>query len=88
MPIQKPFTKHCLHRKARNARLWVSKARAYLSSSWPESCQLLLLLQVLIGRNNVQNDELSHQVASDGDLWFHAKGLPGSHTILRIPSGQ
>jgi predicted ribosome quality control (RQC) complex YloA/Tae2 family protein len=45
-------------------------------------------LQVLVGRNNLQNDELTHKVANDTDLWFHARGRPGSHTVLRIPSGR
>ena len=38
--------------------------------------------RVLIGRNNLQNDHLTFRVASRGDLWFHAKGVPGSHVIL------
>ena len=38
---------------------------------------------VLCGRNNLQNDELTFRVAEPGDVWFHAKGVPGSHVILR-----
>ncbi len=38
--------------------------------------------RVLVGRNNTQNDHLTHHLASKGDLWFHAKGVPGSHVIL------
>jgi predicted ribosome quality control (RQC) complex YloA/Tae2 family protein len=38
---------------------------------------------VLVGRNNQENDLLTHKVASSGDLWFHAQGVPGSHVILR-----
>ena len=45
-------------------------------------------MQVLIGRNNRENDMLSHKVAAKTDLWFHARGFPGSHTILRIPAGR
>lgn len=37
---------------------------------------------LLCGRNNLQNDRLTFKVASKGDLWFHAKGVPGSHVIL------
>ena len=47
-----------------------------------------MALQVLIGRNNRENDRLSHKVAAKTDLWFHARGFPGSHTVLRIPSGR
>ncbi|GLC41662.1 hypothetical protein PLESTB_000691300 [Pleodorina starrii] len=42
---------------------------------------------VLVGRNNKQNDVLSTQVAADDDLWFHVRGMPGSHTLLRVPRG-
>lgn len=37
---------------------------------------------VLCGRNNMQNDRLTFKVADKDDLWFHAKGAPGSHVIL------
>lgn len=38
--------------------------------------------RILIGRNNLQNDHLTLRVAEKGDLWFHAKGVPGSHVLL------
>ena len=38
--------------------------------------------RVLVGRNNMQNDQLTFHTASKGDLWFHVKGMPGSHVIL------
>ncbi|EFJ52975.1 hypothetical protein VOLCADRAFT_78603 [Volvox carteri f. nagariensis] len=43
---------------------------------------------VLVGRNNKQNDVLSTEVAADDDLWFHVRGMPGSHTLLRVPRGS
>jgi predicted ribosome quality control (RQC) complex YloA/Tae2 family protein len=36
-----------------------------------------------VGRNNRENDELTHRVARPEDLWFHAQGVPGSHVVLR-----
>lgn len=36
-----------------------------------------------VGKNNLQNDELTFQFATGGDWWFHAKGVPGSHVILK-----
>lgn len=39
---------------------------------------------VLIGKNAESNDYLSFQVATADDLWFHVKGLPGSHVVLKI----
>lgn len=38
---------------------------------------------IYVGKNNYQNDELTFQFASGNDWWFHAKGIPGSHVILR-----
>lgn len=38
--------------------------------------------QVFAGRNNRQNDALTFRAAGPEDLWFHAKGMPGSHVIL------
>lgn len=42
---------------------------------------------IYVGKNNYQNDELTFHFANGGDWWFHAKGIPGSHVILRVPSG-
>ena len=39
--------------------------------------------EILIGRNNRQNDELTLKTAYSTDLWFHTKEIPGSHTIIR-----
>ncbi len=36
-----------------------------------------------VGKNNYQNDELTFKFATGGDWWFHAKGMPGSHVILK-----
>jgi hypothetical protein len=38
---------------------------------------------VWVGRNNRENDELSHRASSPNDFWFHAQGVPGSHVVLR-----
>ncbi|BAY45599.1 fibronectin-binding A domain-containing protein [Scytonema sp. HK-05] len=43
--------------------------------------------EVLIGRNNRQNDQLTFRVANDYDLWFHAQEIPGSHVLLRLEPG-
>ncbi len=36
-----------------------------------------------VGKNNYQNDELTFKIASNSDWWFHAKGAPGSHVIVK-----
>ena len=38
---------------------------------------------IYVGKNNFQNDELSFKFASGNDWWFHAKGMPGSHVIVK-----
>lgn len=38
---------------------------------------------VMVGKNNIQNNYLTHTVAQKSDYFFHVKGVPGSHTILR-----
>ena len=36
-----------------------------------------------VGKNNIQNEELTFKFASGNDWWFHAKGIPGSHVIVK-----
>lgn len=43
---------------------------------------------ILVGRNNKQNDYLISKVATDYDLWFHTQEIPGSHVLLRLPAGS
>ena len=43
--------------------------------------------EVLVGRNNRQNDQLTFRVAGDYDLWFHTQEIPGSHVLLRLEPG-
>ena len=38
---------------------------------------------IYVGKNNFQNDELSFKFASGNDWWFHTKGQPGSHVIVK-----
>lgn len=39
---------------------------------------------VLVGRNNMENDYLTTKIANDNDIWFHVKDLQGSHVILVV----
>ena len=38
--------------------------------------------ELLVGKNNTQNDELTLRTAGKNDLWFHTKNIHGSHAIL------
>lgn len=41
-----------------------------------------------VGKNNYQNEELTFKFANGGDWWFHAKGMAGSHVIVKREQGQ
>lgn len=44
-------------------------------------------VEVLVGRNNRQNDQLTFRLATDYDLWFHTQEIAGSHVLLRLAPG-
>ncbi len=44
-------------------------------------------LPIFVGRNARENDELTFGVAQSDDLWFHARGVPGSHVVVRLGKG-
>lgn len=39
---------------------------------------------IFVGKNNLQNEYVTFKVAGKGDIWFHVKNSPGSHTLLRL----
>ena len=43
---------------------------------------------VLAGKTDADNDYLSLKVANPNDYWFHVRGMPGSHVILREKEGE
>lgn len=43
---------------------------------------------IWVGRNNRQNDELTFRRGKPGDLWLHAKDIPGSHVLVQAPGGE
>lgn len=42
--------------------------------------------EILVGKNNRQNDWLTLKTASKNDLWLHTQNIPGTHVILKIPA--
>lgn len=40
-------------------------------------------IDIYVGKNNFQNEELTFKIATVNDWWFHAKGMPGSHVIMK-----
>ncbi len=45
--------------------------------------------EILVGRNNQQNDKLTLRIANGNDVWLHiGGGRPGSHVVVRLPKGK
>ncbi len=42
----------------------------------------------IVGRNHRENEEITFRIARGNDLWFHARGVPGSHLIVRMERGK
>lgn len=59
----------------RRQKLQKSQPRSYISSDG---------LEILVGRNNRQNDTLTLRQANPYDLWLHTRGIPGTHVIVRM----
>ncbi len=62
-------------------------AKAELAETKPRSLTTPSGFELLIGRNNRQNDKLTFKTATEYDLWFHAQEIAGSHGLLRITPG-
>lgn len=64
-----------IHRKVGNKKMKItSKPFHYVSSDG---------FDMYVGKNNLQNDELTFHFAVGNDWWFHAKGRPGSHVVVK-----
>lgn len=44
--------------------------------------------QVLVGKSSANNDLLTTRYSKPNDLWFHARGASGSHTVMKVGKGQ
>lgn len=42
----------------------------------------------IVGRSNIENDEITFKVAAPTDLWFHAHSVAGSHVVLKSRGGK
>ena len=45
-------------------------------------------IEILVGKNNTQNDYITLRVADLDDYWFHTKDIPGSHVIVRSSQAE
>ena len=44
--------------------------------------------EVVAGRTDAANDYVSIKLAKPMDRWFHVRGMPGAHVVLRVPAGR
>jgi predicted ribosome quality control (RQC) complex YloA/Tae2 family protein len=44
--------------------------------------------RIFVGRSPRENLEVTFKIARPDDLWFHARGIPGSHVVLQAPPGE
>lgn len=79
----KPPSDHHLTAKARKK----AKKATNPSSGDPDGFRVFTSpngFRILIGRNSRQNDLISKAKGKEGDLWFHARGAPGAHVLLKL----
>lgn len=74
------------HRPSPHARLdqepGSSKARGYREFRSQDG------LPILVGKTASDNDALTFKIAAPDDLWLHARGVPGSHVVIRLPKSH
>lgn len=65
----------------------IKKSKKPLSYKLGKSNYIHLMIdegEIFIGRNNQQNEYLTHRFAKPTDIWFHTQDIQGSHLILRL----
>lgn len=60
-----------------------AKKQKHVKPSQPETFYASDGTLILVGRNNLQNDQLTLKTARKTDFWLHAKDIPGSHVIIK-----
>ena len=67
---------------------YASRMKAYSGGSHKQKAPVIMQfetpdgMKVLCGKNNLQNEHITHKLAEKHDYWFHAKGTAGSHVLL------
>lgn len=44
--------------------------------------------KILVGKNNIQNEYITHKLANPNDMWYHVKDAPGSHVLVQNPTNS
>lgn len=45
-------------------------------------------LEIVVGRTQAENDEVTFRIGRGNDLWVHVEGYAGSHVVVRVPKGK
>ena len=67
---------------------YASRMKAYSGGAHKQKAPVIMQfetpdgMKVLCGKNNIQNEYITHKLAEKQDYWFHAKGCAGSHVLL------
>lgn len=79
--IEQGYLEETPRKRARSARAESSREVSFLSFT-------IEGYEVIVGRNNKENDYLTMKVANADDIWMHARGISGSHVIVRAGSAR
>ena len=71
---QEGYIKKKQQKSKRSSRVKINKPESFVASDGTE---------ILVGKNNLQNEKLTLHTAKKTDIWLHAKNIPGSHVIIK-----
>ncbi|MYU73980.1 NFACT RNA binding domain-containing protein [Ligilactobacillus salivarius] len=71
---QEVYIKKKQQKNKRSSRVKINKPETFVASDGTE---------ILVGKNNLQNEKLTLHTAKKTDIWLHAKNIPGSHVIIK-----
>ncbi|EGM50542.1 fibronectin-binding protein / fibrinogen-binding protein [Ligilactobacillus salivarius GJ-24] len=71
---QEGYIKKKQQKSKHSSRVKINKSESFIASDGTE---------ILVGKNNLQNEKLTLHTAKKTDIWLHAKNIPGSHVIIK-----
>lgn len=71
---QESYIKKKQQKSKHSSRVKINKPESFIASDGTE---------ILVGKNNLQNEKLTLHTAKKTDIWLHAKNIPGSHVIIK-----
>lgn len=71
---QEGYIKEKQQKSKHSSRVKINKPESFIASDGTE---------ILVGKNNLQNEKLTLHTAKKTDIWLHAKNIPGSHVIIK-----